>query len=412
VIGLLEGIRVLECAMLPTGDQTSRLLADLGADVIKVERPGAGDYLRVLGDRITPENSIFHMFCNRNKRSIELDLRSDEGRAIFFDLLRTADVFVDGFAGDACEKLGIGYAAQRAVKPDIVYCQASGFGARGVYGQIPVHGYMMGAVGGQITFDVDDDGIVQEVQNPEGLYFSGSIDGPLSAAVYGALTTVAAIRRRDQTGEGAYIDASGADAVLANQCLDAVMVWNADRVTDRRNPPPPVGLDPHRRPKYTGYVAKDGKLVFVAAIEHKFWDNFCRAIDRVDLLEAKDTTFSVDFADGGRADLLEVLIPIFKTRTAAEWVELALEHDIPLCPANSKQDILTDPHMRARQIVHDSVHPVAGPYTSPGWPAPVDGEAFDIARHAPALGEHTREVLAELGLSAEDVADLRKRGIV
>jgi crotonobetainyl-CoA:carnitine CoA-transferase CaiB-like acyl-CoA transferase len=149
MIKLLEGIRVLECAMLPTGDQTSRLLGDLGADVIKIERPGTGDYLRELGDRITDQNSVFHLFCNRNKRSVELNLRSDEGRAVFFDLLKTADIFVDGFAGDACEKLGIGYAAQREVKPDIIYCQANGFGTRGSYSQIPVHGYMMGAVAGQ-----------------------------------------------------------------------------------------------------------------------------------------------------------------------------------------------------------------------------------------------------------------------
>lgn len=412
MIDLLQGVRVLECAMLPTGDQTSRLLGDLGADVIKVERPGMGDYLRELGDRITPQNSIFHMLCNRNKRSVELDLRSDEGRALFFELLKTADVFVDGFAGDACEKLGIGYEAQRAVKPDIIYCQSSGFGAQGKYGQMPVHGFMMGAVGGQMVFDVDADSVVREVQNPDGYYFSGSIDGPLSSALYAALTTVSALRRRDTTGEGAYIDSSGADSVLANQCLDAVMVWNSERITDRTNPPPPVGLDPHRRPKYTAYVTKDDKLVYLAAIEHKFWDNFCRLIGRADLVSVQNKTFAVDFADGGKADLLEELIPIFKTKTAQQWVELGLEHDIPLCPANSKADILTDPHMRARQIVHDSVHPVAGPYTSPGWPAPVAGQNFDIAHHAPALGEHTVQVLAEIGLSAEDVATLRDRGVV
>src|ERR1700676_2670794 len=143
-----------------TGDQTSRLLGDLGADVIKVERPGTGDYLRELGDRITPQNSVFHLLCNRNKRSIELGLRSEAGRAVFYDLLATADVFVDGFAGDACEKLGIGYEAQRAVKPDIIYCQASGFGTRGEYSQIPVHGYMMGSVAGQERYQVDDAGIV------------------------------------------------------------------------------------------------------------------------------------------------------------------------------------------------------------------------------------------------------------
>lgn len=412
MIQLLSGIRVLECAMLPTGDQTSRLLGDLGADVIKVERPGLGDYLRELGDRITPQNSVFHLLCNRNKRSVTIDLRQDEGRELFFELLRTADVFVDGFAGDACEQLGIGYEAQRQVKPDIVYCQASGFGAQGAYSQIPVHGFMMGAVAGQEQYSLDDDGVVQQVLNPEGLYFSGSIDGPLSTALYAALTAVAALRRRDLTGEGAYIDAAGADAVLANQCLDAVMAWNADRVTDRRNPPPPVGMDPRLRPKYTWYQTKDDKIVMLAAIEHKFWDNFCVAVGREDLLEAQNTSFAVDFADGGRADLLDQLVPVFRERTLAEWIDIARTHDIPLCPANSKLDTLEDPHLRAREIVHEMAHPVAGPYTSTGWPAVVQGQPFDVKRHAPALGEQTEELLAEIGVDAERLAGLRARSVV
>jgi formyl-CoA transferase len=109
--------------------------------------------------------------------------------------------------------------------------------------------------------------------------------------------------------------------------------------------------------------------------------------------------------------LLDELVPIFRDRTLAEWMDVAITHDIPLCPANSKIDTLTDPHLRARQIVHDSVHPVAGPYTSTGWPAPVDGHSFDIGRHAPALGEQTEEILGELGLSAADVAGLRERGV-
>jgi len=412
MIKLLSGVRVIECAILPTGDQAGRLLGDLGADVIKIERPGSGDYLRELGDRITPQNSVFHLLLNRNKRSIELDLRTDEGREVFWDLLREADIFVDGFAGDACEQLGIGYEAQRAAKPDIIYCKASGFGARGAYGQIPVHGYMMGAVAGQTELTVGEDNVVREVENPEGYYFSGSIDGPLSTALYAVLTAAAALHHRDVTGEGAFIDSAGSDSVLANQCLDAVMAWNAERITDRRNPPPPVGLDPRKRPKYTYYLTKDDKVVLLAAIEHKFWENFCRAVGREDLLEAHDRTFSVDFADGGQANLLDLLVPVFRERTVDEWMDIARAHDIPLCPANSKRDLLTDPHLNGREIVHHSEHPVAGPYSATGWPAPVLGQPFDQARHAPSLGEHTDEVLAELGYPPEKINRLRERGVL
>ena len=129
MIELLRGIRVIECAVLFNGDQTGRLLADMGADVIKVEAPGVGDYLRDFLGQIEPHHSPAHLYVNRNKRSVTLDLRSERGRELFFELLRTADIFVDGFAGDACSRLGIGYEAQCEVKPDIIYCQCTGYGA-------------------------------------------------------------------------------------------------------------------------------------------------------------------------------------------------------------------------------------------------------------------------------------------
>ena len=128
---LLEGVRVLESAVLFNGDSLGALLGDLGADVIKIESPGMGDYLRDFLGQITPHHSPAHIQVNKNKRSVTLDLRSDEGRALFFELLQTADVFIDGFAGNACAKLGIGYEQQKAAKPDIVYCQYSGYGSSG-----------------------------------------------------------------------------------------------------------------------------------------------------------------------------------------------------------------------------------------------------------------------------------------
>jgi crotonobetainyl-CoA:carnitine CoA-transferase CaiB-like acyl-CoA transferase len=159
---LLEGVRVVECAVLFNGDQTGRHPADLGAGVIKVEAPGVGDYLRDFLAQIVPHHSPAPMYVNRNKRSVTLNLRSDEGREAFFTLLRTADIFVDGFAGDACARLGIGYDDQRRVKPGIIYAQCSGFGAHGPYAQIPTRGQMMGALGGGIELAMGSDNLVCE----------------------------------------------------------------------------------------------------------------------------------------------------------------------------------------------------------------------------------------------------------
>lgn len=413
MIDLLEGVKVLECTVLPTGGQVGRLLGDMGATSIKVEQPGIGDYLRVLGGQLGPGNSPIHLLVNRHKRSITLNLRAEAGREIFWELLADADVFIDGFAGDACDKLGVGYDAQLKVKPDIIYCQASGFGSAGPYGQIPVHGYMMNAVAGSSNLRLRDDGLVQEVVEPVDLNFPGYVDGPLMAGIFAAMTTIAALRRRDQTGEGAYIDASGTDATLAAQSLDATLQWNRHRSTDQENLPPFVGSDPRQRPKYAFYRTKDDRFVLLAAIEHKFWDHFCAAVGRPDLASFKYEDSPVDFHnEGGNVDLVDEIAPIIAERTQAEWMDVARQFDIPLSPANRIDEVLDDPHLQARQILFESEHPTAGPFTTVGWPAPVRGQTFDVQQHAPSLGEHTDQILCELGRTPDQIERLRADGVV
>lgn len=413
MLDLLKGVRVLECAMLPTGDNTSRLLGDLGADVIKVERPGYGDYLRMLGGLMAPENSPFHLACNRNKRSMLLNLRSDRGREIFFDLLRTTDIFVDGFASDACDKLGIGYRAQRQVKPDIIYCQANGFGRAGPYGRIPGHGYQFQSVAGAVSLKEDEEGLMWELPGGGDVkdYFGGSLDGPLVGAVYAVMTTLAALQRRERTGQGAFIDTAACDAVVAMQQTDEVLQWNLSKIYDRSQPPPPFGTSPHERPKYSHFKCKDGKHVQLAAIEPKFWANFCRAIGRQDLMEQHDTTLPVEFF-GIDPQLVYTLRDVFMTKTAQDWVQIAIDYDVPLVPTNSRMEALQDPHLLARDALETRVHPAVGEFTMPGWPAIVEGQHYETFRPAPSLGEHTAELLAELGMGEADLAELRSSGVI
>jgi len=413
MITLLKGLRVIECAWLPTGDNTSRLLGDLGADVIKIERPGHGDYLRVLGGLIAPENSPFHLMCNRNKRSVELNLRNERGREIFFKLLLTTDIFVDGFASDACERLGIGYEAQRKLKPDIIYCQANGFGRFGTYGKIPGHGYQFQSVGGGVTLKEDEEGLMWEQHESEGVgqYFGGSLDGPLVGAVYAVMTALAALQHRERTGEGTFIDTACCDAVMAMQQTDNVLQWNLDKIYDRRQPPPPYGTSPHERPKYSHYKCKDGKHVQFAAIEPHFWVNFCRAIGREDLIGAHDMTLPVEFF-GNDSKLIYVLRDVFLTKTAQEWVQIAIEHDIPIVPTNSKKEVLEDPHLRSRGAIETKRHPAVGMFTMPAWPALIAGQHYETVRPAPALGEHTTEVLGEIGLGEKELAELKAAGVI
>lgn len=399
---------MLECAVLVQGDHTARVLGDLGADVIKIENPKVGDYLRDIGGVITPKNSPYHLLHNRNKRSITLDLRSDGGREIFWELLRTADVFVDGFAGSACERLGIGYEAQRRVKPDIVYVQSSGFGARGGYAEVPVHGYMMMAQGGALHLEKCDDGFVRQTPDPSAL-FQGTFSAPIVGAIYGALTALAALDHRRRTGEGAFVDSSGTDATIALRGAENVAKWNEERITDATAVP---NIGHPNSPKYDFYETKDGKFMVLAAIEPKFWRNFCNAVGRPDLATQIDETYAVDFSDTGGPELAAELQKIFHTRTRDEWMVLARDHDVAMGPANQAKDILDDEHVRAREIVYESNHPHAGPFVTVGWPAPVAGQPFGIKNEAPLLGEQTDEILASLGRTEADIAELRERGVV
>ena len=314
MIRFLEGIRVVESATLFNGDHAGMLLGDLGADVIKVESPFQGDYLRDFLGQITPHHSPAHVQVNKNKRSVAVDLRKEEGREIFWRLLATADVFVDGNAADACAKLGVGYEDQRRRKPDIVYCQVSGFGARGAYAPIPTHGHMMNALAAGMPREMGPDGLVRP-KNAErlgGTTMAG--DGTANAGIYAAYHVAAALVRRSRTGEGCYVDVSGADACIAAGWIGAIYDLNDHRITDRRGMPSVAGSG---SAKYQFYETADGRFVLFCCIEHKFWDNFCRAVDREDLLEQKDTGRPVDFAIGD-ADLRRELQKIFRTRTLDE----------------------------------------------------------------------------------------------
>lgn len=408
---LLQGVRVVESATLFNGDHAGALLGDLGADVIKVESPFQGDYLRDFLGQITPHHSPAHVQVNKNKRSVAIDLRKDEGRELFWRLLETADVFVDGNAADACDKLGIGYQAQRSRKPDIVYCQVSGFGARGAYASLPTHGQMMNALAAATPREMGPDALVRAraAGGLGGTTMAG--EGTANAGVYAAFHVAAALVRRARTGEGCYIDVSGADACIAAGWIGATYDLNDHRITDRRGMPAREQGE-STSAKYQFYETADRKFLLFCCIEHKFWNNFCSAIGRDDLIEHKDVGRPVDFAPGDLA-LRRELQKIFHTRTLDEWMHLALAHDLCMGPApSSVTELLDDPHMREREIFFEGEHPSAGPFTYVGQPALIPSQPYRVTRPAPGLGEHTREILLEIGCSAEQLAELARRGVV
>lgn len=425
---LLKGLRVLECGVLINGAHVGNYFGEQGADVIKIDPPPRGDYIRNLMGIITPDHSPTHMQLNKNKRSIMLNLKSDEGKKIFFELLRTTDVFVDGFIQGACNAMGIGYEVQKAHKPDIIYVQYTGYGASGPYAPIPTHGRMMSAAGGKFRVAVSDDGLIRAVEDTEHVDgpFSGSKEaaeatwaGGIMAAWYAA----AALARRDRTGEGAYIDVSAADATVVSAWTGNLYGANQHRVTEWVNMPtsppgspklveetPVEGFD---GAKYFFYETKDHGLILFGCIEHKWWNKFCDLVGRPDMRDEREVPPSaLDFAIGDR-DLYYKLRDIILTRTREEWLALAAGHDLPIGPTNvTVAEMLADPQLRSRNVFVDVQDPVAGDFTYLGSSAVIDGEPYVLHRPAPLAGEQSAEILDELGYDSDRVAKLFEDKVV
>ena len=409
---LLAGIRVIESAMLFNGDTVGAHLGDLGADVIKVEDPVRGDYLRHFLGQITPGHSPAHVQINRNKRSVAIDLRQDQGREVFWRLHATADVFVDGNAADACAKLGIGYEEQRRRNPGIVYCQYSGFGAAGPYAPIPTHGQMMDALAGATPMAMGADGFLHPAPAAgpmRGVDTGG--EGTAAGAIHAAFHVAAALVARSRTGDGAFIDVSGTEGVIAQAWIAATYALNEQRIADRTTMPAATG-GTMTGAKYQFYECADGQNLLFCCIEPKFWRNFCAAVERPDLIDRHDGDGPVDFGADDVALRREVQT-IIATRSLAEWTALAAEHDIALGPAyRSVVEAASDPHLVARGVFHHDVHPRAGAYTFVKEAGIVTGQPYRIRHHAPDHGEHTAEVLGELGYSAADLNDLASCGAI
>ncbi len=391
---LLDGVRVVESAVLLNGDTVGMLLGDLGADVIKVESPPGGDYLRYFLGQIVPGVSVAHAQVNRNKRSVLLDLNVDADREVFWKLIYTADVFVDGNRPGVCQRLGIGPHAIRKRKPSIVYVQHTGFGAEGPYAQIPTHGMLMNALVGAHAVQRSDDGLLRRGTFTED---GANIGGEATSvgALHAALHAVAALVRARETGVGAYIDVAASDATAMTAWLPIALQRNAERITDSS------GMAARSDGEMTGsryqfYETADGRVVLFGCIEQRFWDKWATAAGRDDLVgrTADTSNASVDWGDDAERRLVADVIA---TKTLSDWLGLAAEHGFALGAAHQSVDeVAADPHIAGRNVFVEGEHPVAGPISYVGSAAIVDGQRYAVRRHAPSPGEHSDEILTEL----------------
>ncbi|SDE47373.1 CaiB/BaiF CoA transferase family protein [Rhodococcus tukisamuensis] len=373
---LLAGVRVVESASLLTGATVGMMLADLGADVVKVEPPH-GDLIRWALGQVTAGYSPAHLQLNRNKRAITLDMRTPEGAARFRRLLEGAAVFVDGNAPGTLAKMGLPDPVLAQLNPGLVHCSVSGYGVSGPYSAIPTHGLMMSALVGANPTTVAADGTLGAAER-EGASISGrGGDAAVAAGSAAATAICAALVRRERRGIGARIDVSGADALLTQSMIPVVYQANLDRIADTTTLP--LLSDGTGGPRYRLYATGDRRAVAFTALEPKFWARFCRAVGREDLIDASP--------DG--VDLEHTLTEIFATRTQQQWISLAIDAGLAIGPVRSTLGEMSgDEHLRHRGVFVDAEHPVAGPFTYVGMPGLVDHAPFEVRLPAPALGEH------------------------
>jgi crotonobetainyl-CoA:carnitine CoA-transferase CaiB-like acyl-CoA transferase len=411
VAGLLKDVKVIECAQLGITPVVGRFLADEGADVIKLESPFRGDYMRDFLGQVSPHktgHSPIFLTINRNKRSVAVDLRSPEGKQVFRKMLESADVLFDGYAVGAMERLGLGYEQVAAVKPDIIYASLSAFGGTGPYAKAPAHGGSMSAVAALVAVENEPDGTPEWELSP--LTEGGGGRAPVEMA----FAIAAALYRRSQTGQGAYIDVGVSDSYVAMTQQAVFRTFNeiSEDESGESGMLHSATGPRSRSTKYTCYETKDAKYVLIALIEQHLYENFCRGVGRQDLMnETNYDTKTIDI-DWGPVSLRGELQSIFKTKTQAEWARFAVEHDTVIAPVNTILDLPDDPQLRSREAIVHYDHPTAGRLTDVGNPVKVAGEHFSVYHPAPALGEDTVPYLKSLGYSPEQIDSLAASGVI
>jgi alpha-methylacyl-CoA racemase len=391
----LEDVRVLDLTRLLPGGFCTLLLADLGADVVKVEDTGQGDYVRWAppyygSDEHTPlgTRSAIYLSLNRNKRSIRLDLKQERGRQALIKLAETADVLVESFRPGVLDKLGVGYEALRRANPALVYCPITGYGQAGPNRDRAGHDMNYLGLNGILSLTGEADG--PPIQS--GAQIADLGGGALMAAI-GILVALHEARR---SGEGQMVDISMTDGSLAWLAMEAGRYFGSGETPKRGEVMLSGGIICYRP-----YQAKDG-WVTCGALEPKFWTAFCEGVGRQDLI---DKQFEKP-GSPGHAQVAE----IFRGRTREEWRAFNDEHDAMIEPILELDEALESELVREREMVISYEQPEYGKVKQLGYPIKLSRTPADVHRPAPALGEHTVEVLTEAGYSAEGVQALEESG--
>jgi crotonobetainyl-CoA:carnitine CoA-transferase CaiB-like acyl-CoA transferase len=396
--GPLKGLRVLDLTRVLAGPTCTQMLGDLGAEIIKIEKPDSGDDTRGFAPPFWPETkeSAYFLGVNRNKQSVTVDIAKPEGQALVHRLLEHCDILAENFKVGALAKYGLGYEQLKAKYPRLIYCSITGFGQTGPYAPRPGYDALIQAMGGIMSLTGEPGGSPQKAGVPVADLFAG---------LYGCIGILAAVNHRNNTGEGQHIDIGMLDthvAWLANQGMNYLATGE--------NPPRLGNQHPNISP-YQEFPTKDGYLILAVGNDPTF-ERFCKNFGCEHLLA--DERFATNPKRVANRDLVtQTLTPVMKSKTTSEWVEALEALKIGCGPINTLKDVFADPHVQARDMVVTMQHATGKEIQVIANPVKLSATPPDYRSPPPVLGEHSESVLSGLlGMSAAEIAALREKGIV
>lgn len=391
----LDGIKVLDLSRALAGPYCTMMLADMGAEVIKVEMPGTGDDSRAWGPPFVEGESAYFMSINRNKKSITLDMKGGKAIEIIMKLIKGSDVLVENFRPGAMERLGLAYQQVKAVNPRLVYCSISGFGQNGPYRMLPGFDQVLQGMGGLMSITGEADGPPVKVGVPI---------ADITAGIFAAYGIAISLFAREKTGTGQMVDISLLDGQVALLTYRAGSFFASGEIPKRIGSGHPVIVP------YQAFKAKD-VYINIAVGNDQLWGKFCKAVGLEGIVN--DPRFATNAKRvQNRDEVVKVVGDLIATKNGEEWLKILTDAGIPCGPIYTVDKIFSDPQIIHRQMVTELQHPKAGTVKVTGNPVKLSDTPGEITVPPPLLGQHTQEVLEGLGYSAKEIEELRQAKLI
>jgi formyl-CoA transferase/CoA:oxalate CoA-transferase len=386
---VLQGIKVLDLTRALAGPYCTMLLADYGAEVIKVELPGTGDDTRGWGPPFVQGESAYFMSINRNKKSLTLDMKNPKSKDILERMIKQSDIIVENFRPGAADRLGLGYEQVKKINPKIIYCSISGFGQDGPYRELPGFDQTLQGMGGMMSITGEPDGPPMKV---------GVAIADISGGMFAAFGIMLALLHREKTGKGQWVDTSLLDSQIAWLTYRAGEYFASGKLPEK------VGSGHPMIVPYQAFKAKD-EFINIAVGNDQLWKRFRKVINMENIMDDPKFVTNAKRVEN-RKELIPILSKVIEQKTGAEWLKLLEDAGIPAGPIYTLDKLFSDPQVLHRKMMVELTHPKAGKIKVTGVPVKLSESPGEITAPPPLLGQHNKEVLKDLGYSAEEIEKL------